>query len=265
MIIVIDVGNTNTEMGVFSGDQVLCSWRFMSKTPRTSDEYAVIFRGFLENDDINVKEIENIIVASVVPNIMYSMINGIKKVFHMEPVIVGPGIRTGMPILTSDPAELGADRIVDAVAAYTIYGGPCMILDFGTATTFDFVNADGAFVAEVTAPGIQISAEALFRNAAQLPSIAIEKPPSILAKDTVTSMQAGVVYGYIGQVDYIISKMLEETGCPDAKVIATGGYGRMFTDEVKRIDIFDPQLALKGLKIIYEKNKRLDRRGKARG
>lgn len=256
MILVVDVGNTNTEIGAFRGDDFLCAWRFMTKTPRTSDEYAVIFRGFLANDGIDPAEVNSIIVASVVPNIMYSMTNGIIKVFGMEPMVVGPGIKTGMPILTSDPAELGADRIVDAVAAHTIYGGPCLVLDFGTATTYDFVDANGAFVAEITSPGIQISAEALFNNAAQLPSIAIEKPSSILAKDTVTSMQAGLVYGYIGQVDYIITKILQETGQLDAKVIATGGYGRMFLNEVSRIDIFDPQLALKGLKIIHDKNKR---------
>ena len=260
MLLVIDVGNTNTEIGAFVGDEIKCSWRFMSKTPRTSDEYAVIFKGFLDNDGFKPSDVDSIIVSSVVPNIMYSMNNGIKKVFNIEPIVVGPGIKTGMPILTSDPAELGADRIVDAVAAYTLYGGPCMVLDFGTATTYDFVNADGAFIAEVTSPGIQISADALFLNAAQLPSIAIVKPPSILTKDTVSSMQAGLVYGYIGQVDYIIRKMLQETGCPDAKVIATGGYARMFLDEVKRIDVVDPQLALKGLKIIYEKNKKLLKR-----
>ena len=254
MILVIDVGNTNTEIGAFDGDRILCSWRFMTKTPRTSDEFAVVFRDFFRNDGLDHKEVSSIIVSSVVPNVMYSMKNGLLKVFGMEPMVVGPGIKTGMPILTSDPSEVGADRIVDAVAAYTLYGGPALILDFGTATTYDYVNRDGAFVAEVTSPGIQISADALFKNAAQLPSIAIKKPESILTKDTVTSMQAGLVYGYIGQVDYIISKMIQEIGEDDVKVIATGGYGRMFLEEVSRIDIFDPQLALRGLKIIHDKN-----------
>lgn len=255
IVLVIDVGNTNTEIGAFRGDEILCSWRFMTKTPRTSDEYAVIFRGFLESDGMSPSEVDSLIVSSVVPNIMYSMNNGIKKAFGMEPLIVGPGIKTGMPILAGDPSEMGADRIVDAVAAYNIYGGPCLVLDFGTATTYDLVNCDGAFVAKVTSPGIQISAEALFMNAAQLPNIAIEKPPSILTKDTVSSMQAGLVYGYIGQVDYIVNKMLSESNCPNAKVVATGGYGRMFLNEVSRIDVFDPQLALKGLKIIHDKNR----------
>lgn len=254
MILVIDVGNTNTEIGVFKGDEILCSWRFVSKTPRTSDEYAVMFQGFFENDHLDYHEVESIIVASVVPNIMYSLNNGIKKLFGVEPLVVGPGIKTGMPIQTSDPAEVGADRIIDAVAAYNLYGGPIIVLDFGTATTYDYVDKNGAFVAKVTSPGIQISAEALFRNAAQLPNIAIEKPVSILGKDTVTSMQAGLVYGYIGQVEYIVSRMIEEIGMKGVKVVATGGYGRMFHEETRAIDIFDPQLSLKGLKIIHDKN-----------
>lgn len=261
MILVIDVGNTNMEIGTFEGDNLLCSWRMMTKTPRTSDEFAVSFRGFFQNDHLNPNRVKSIIVASVVPDIMHSMINGLKKVFRLEPMRIGPGIKTGMPILTSDPSEIGADRIIDAVAAYNIYGGPCLVLDFGTATTYDYVDAKGAYVAEVTSPGIRIASEALFRNAAQLPNIAIKKPDTILAKDTVTSMQAGLVYGYIGQVDYIIRKMKREIGGDeDIKVIATGGYGRMFLDEVSAINIFDPQLALKGLKIIHDKNYRKSRR-----
>ncbi|EFV01754.1 pantothenate kinase [Pseudoramibacter alactolyticus ATCC 23263] len=254
MILVVDVGNTNTEVGAFEGDELICSWRLMTKTPRTSDEFAVAFRGFFQTDDLNVQDVTAIVVASVVPNIMHSMTNGIKKVFQMTPMTVGPGIKTGMPILTSDPTEVGADRIVDAVAAYQLYGGPVLVLDFGTATTYDYVNRDGALCAGVMTPGIQISADALFRNAAQLPSIAIQKPRSILAKDTVTNMQAGLVYGYIGQVSHIIGQMREETGEPDMKVVATGGYGRMFLQEVDGIDIFDPKLTLKGLKIIHDKN-----------
>ena len=256
MILVVDVGNTNSEIGLYEGEELVCSWRFVSKTPRTSDEYAVLFHGFFQNDHLDYHKVESVIVASVVPNIMYSLNNGIKKLFNVEPLIVGPGIKTGMPILTSDPAEVGADRIIDAVAAYNLYGGPVLVLDFGTATTYDYVDANGAFVAKVTSPGVQISAEALFRNAAQLPSIAIEKPPTILGRDTVTSMQAGLVYGYIGQVEYIVNRMIDEINEPDIKVVATGGLGRMFYKESKVIDVFDPQLSLKGLKIIHDKNVR---------
>ncbi|MEG2650519.1 MAG: type III pantothenate kinase, partial [Eubacterium sp.] len=144
MILVVDVGNTNTEIGAFQGDKVLCSWRFMTKTPRTSDEFAVVFRGFFQNDGLDCKKVKSVIVSSVVPNVMYSMVNGLKKVFGIDPMMVGPGIKTGMSILTSDPSEVGADRIVDAVAAYTIYGGPSLVLDFGTATTYDYVDRNGA-------------------------------------------------------------------------------------------------------------------------
>ena len=255
MILVIDVGNTNTEIGVFKDDEILCSWRFVSKTPRTSDEYAVMFQGFFENDHLDYHEVESVIAASVVPNIMYSLNNGVKKLFGVEPLVVGPGIRTGMPIQTSDPAEVGADRIIDAVAAYNLYGGPVIVLDFGTATTYDYVDKNGAFVAKVTSPGIQISAEALFRNAAQLPNIAIEKPVSILGKDTVTSMQAGLVYGYIGQIEYIVKKVKEEMQCDDLKVIATGGLAKIIQDGTSVIEKYDGILTLKGLALIYEKNR----------
>lgn len=254
MILGIDVGNTNTELAVIEGDKIIHSWRFISKTPRTSDEYGVLIKSFFDNSGILEKEITSVIMASVVPNIMYSLNNGIKKFIGLEPMVVGPGIKTGMPIHTSDPSEVGADRIVDAVAAYTIYGGPVIVIDFGTATTFDYITAEGAFSAAVTTPGIQISINALWKNAAKLPNIEIKKPPSILAKDTVTSMQAGLVYGYIGQVEYIIKQMKKETGAKDLKVVATGGYGRLFYQETESINVYDPQLSLKGLKIIYDKN-----------
>lgn len=254
MILVIDVGNTNTEVGVIKNNRLLESWRFVTKTPRTSDEYAVIMKGFFENDGLNYREVNSAIIASVVPSIMHSLKNSICKLFGIDPLVVGPGIITDITIKTSDPSEMGADRIIDAVAAYTIYGGPLIVIDFGTATTFDYVDDKGCFLFKVTAPGIQISAEALFQNAAQLPNIGIDKPQSILGKDTVSSMQAGLVYGYIGQMEYIVAKMREEIGRDDIKVIATGGYGGMFSRESSIIDYYDPRLSLKGLKIIHDKN-----------
>lgn len=259
MILVIDVGNTNTELAVLKDDKIIKSWRFVSKTPRTSDEYGILLRNLFEHDDVLLNEIRDIIISSVVPNIMYSLNNGIRKYIGIKPLVVGPGVKTGMPINTSDPTEVGADRIVDAVAAYQIYGGPVIVIDFGTATTFDYVTKEGAFSAAVTTPGIQIAIDALWKNAAKLPNIEIKKPESILAKDTVTSMQAGLVYGYIGQVEYIIKQMIKETAVNDMQVIATGGYGRMFYQETKLIDVYDPQLSLKGLKIIYDKNQKKDK------
>lgn len=254
MIIVIDVGNTNTEVGVIKDDNLLESWRFVTKTPRTSDEYAVVIKGFFENAELDYHEVCSAIIASVVPGIMHSLKNGVFKLFGFEPLIVGPGLETGMPIKTLDPNEVGADRIIDAVAAYAIYGGPLIVIDFGTATTYDYVDETGCYLYKVTAPGIQISAEALFQNAAQLPSIGIDKPKSILGRDTVTSMQAGLVYGYLGQMEYIISRMREEIGRDDIKVVATGGYGGMFSRESAYIDCYDPKLSLKGLRIIHDLN-----------
>lgn len=256
MVLVIDVGNTNTELGVFTEEKLIFSWRFVTKTPRTSDEYAVMIKGFFDNDDLDYHEVKSVIIATVVPNILHSLKNGVYKLFGIEPMEVGPGVKTGMPIQTSDPSEVGADRIVDAVAAYALYSGPLIVIDFGTATTFDYVDENGAYLYKVTAPGIQISAEALFHNAAQLPNVGIVKPQSILCKDTVTSMQAGLLYGYIGQVEYIVKKMKATLDQKDIKVIATGGYGRMFTKETDVIDVYDAKLSLKGLKIIHDKNKK---------
>lgn len=259
-LLVIDVGNTNTEVGVFQGEELIHSWRFMTKTPRTSDEYKVMLRGFLESDGIMPEEISDVIIASVVPNIMHSLNSSIVKTFGIKPIHVGPGIRTGMPIKLTDPTEVGADRIIDSVAAYKKYGGPIIVIDFGTATTYDYIDEDGAMCAKATCPGIGISAEALTRNAAQLPNIAIIKPASILARDTISSMQAGLTYGYLGQVEYIIRKMKEEIGRDDIKVVATGGYGRMFFEESDEIDYYDPKLPLTGLRYIFEKNNRQEKK-----
>ncbi len=255
-ILVIDVGNTTSECGIFEGDELIQSWRFMTKTPRTSDEYMVVFRGFIKSEDLTPSMIADVIIASVVPNVMHSLVNGVKKLFGIQPVIVEPGIRTGLPINLSDPSEVGADRIIDCVAAYDLYGGNVIVVDFGTATTYDYLDHNGAMCAKVTCPGIQISAEALFRNAAQLPNVEIVRPPSILTRDTVASMQSGLFFGYLGQTEYIIQKMKSQIGHDDIRVVATGGYGRMFYEESEAIDIYDAKLALKGLKLIYNKNKK---------
>jgi type III pantothenate kinase len=180
------------------------------------------------------------------------------KYFGIKPMVVSAGIKTGIRIATENPKQVGADRIVDAVAAYTIYGGPVIVIDFGTATTYDLVEPDGTFGCGVTAPGIRTSARALWGDAAMLPAIEIRKPASILARETVSSMQAGLVYGYIGQTEYIIKKLKEESGYTDAKVVATGGLGNIIVNEMDCIDVYDPQLTLTGLRLIYEKNKRFN-------
>ena len=254
MLLVIDVGNTNITIGVYNGDDLCASFRLSTKDrTRTSDEFGIDLYNLLSAKNIEPTDIKATIISSVVPNLMHSLTNAIRKYLNMEPLIVGPGIKTGISIHVDDPRSLGADRIVDAIAAYTIYGGPVLVLDFGTATTFDFVSENGVFECAVTAPGIEICAEAMWSKAAQLPKIEIKKPSTILAKNTITSMQAGVVYGYIGCVEYIIDTMKKELGC-NCKVVATGGLGSIIASETKMIDEYDPDLTFKGMKIVYEKN-----------
>ncbi|HHZ01540.1 MAG TPA: type III pantothenate kinase [Tissierellia bacterium] len=254
MILVVDIGNTNIVIGIYRDDELIGSWRMVTKEKKTSDEYGIFLLNLLKYNDIDYKKINSIVVSSVVPNVMYSFENAMKKFFNIEPLIVGPGTKTGITIATENPKEVGADRIVGLVAAYEEYGGPLMVVDFGTATTYDVVSEKGEYRYGITSPGIQISADALWQRTAQLPKIEIKKPDTILARNTITSMQAGLVYGYIGQVEYIIKKVKEELNNENIKVVATGGLGRLIADETDAIDIFDPMLLFKGLKIIHDKN-----------
>ena len=256
MILVIDVGNTNMTLGVYEKDVLKAVFRMMTKTPRTSDEYGVLITQLLKTKGIEAAKLEGSIVASVVPDIMHSLISALVRYTNTKPMEVGPGTRTGIRIVTEDPRAIGADRIVDAVAAYEKYGGPVLVLDFGTATTYDLVSEEGKFLAGITAPGVRISAEALWRDTAMLPRIEIKKPKSILAEETITSMQAGIFYGQIGQTEYIIKKVKEESGIKNLKVVATGGLGRAIADETDSIDIYDSYLTLDGLYLIYEKNRK---------
>ena len=255
MILVIDVGNTNMTLGVYDKEELVATFRMMSKIPRTSDEYGITILQLLNSKGIDVKSIEGTIIASVVPDVMHSLTSAIIRYIDQEPLIVGPGVKTGIKIVTENPRAIGADRIVDAVAAYEKYGGPVLVLDFGTATTYDLVLKNGEFAAGITAPGIRISSEALWTKTAKLPNIEIKKPKSILAQETITSMQAGLVYGQIGQTEYIIKKVKEESKIPDLKVVATGGLGRIIADETDTIDVYDSSLTLDGLKLIYDKNR----------
>ena len=259
MILVIDVGNTNMTIGVYQGEERKATFRLTTKTPRTSDEYGIVITQLLQNNGIEAKGLEGSIVASVVPDVMHALNGALVRYTDTRPMNVGPGIKTGLSIITENPRAIGADRIVDAVAAYEKYGGPVLVLDFGTATTYDLITASGEFVAGITAPGIRISAEALWTKAAKLPNIEIKKPKSILAQETISSMQAGLVYGQIGQTEYIISKVKEESGIKDLKVVATGGLGRLISDETKAIDVYDSFLTLDGLRILYYKNLKANR------
>ena len=256
MLMAIDVGNTNITIGVFGGEVLAGTFRLTTNIPRTSDEYGVAIGQILETNGISKEKITDVIICSVVPAVMHSLISGVIKYFNIKPVIIEPGIRTGIKVVTENPKQIGADRIVDAAGAFEMYGGPVLVLDFGTATTYDLVSEDGAFVSGVTAPGIRISAKALWNDAAKLPEIEIKKPDHILAKETISSMQAGLVYGQIGQTEYIVKHMIEESGYKNVKVVATGGLGGMISQETDCIDVYDPNLTLHGMRFIYNKQGR---------
>jgi len=255
MLMVIDVGNTNITVGVFEENNLKATFRLTTHTARTSDEYGLLLCDLLKNKNIGIKDISSVIIATVVPKLMHSLASAIIKYLSITPLIVGAGTKTGIKIQVPNPRDVGADRIVDAVAAYEIYGGPVLVIDFGTAITYDLITAEGAFVAGVTSPGLRIAANALWNETAKLPEIEIAMPDTILAKDTVTSMQAGLVFGCIGQTEYIVKRMLKEAGIDSCKVIATGGLGKIIADATDVIDIYDSNLTLTGLKIINDKNK----------
>ena len=256
MILVIDVGNTNITFGVYREKKLITTFRMTSRLLRTSDEYGIEIREMLKSNQVDPARLGGAIIASVVPNVMHALTGAVKRYLKLEPVIVGTGIKTGIRITSENPKEIGPDRIVDVVAAYEKYGGPVLVLDFGTATTYDLVTEDGCFGVGITAPGIRISAKALWEDTAKLPEVEIRKPDSILGRETVTSMQAGLVYGQIGQTEYIISQVKKESGYDDLKVVATGGLGRIIADETDAIDVYDSSLTLDGLRILYEKNRK---------
>lgn len=255
MLLVIDVGNTNITLGVFEGEKLAGTFRMTAKQPRTSDEYGIQLCTLLEHRDFDVKSVDAVIISSVVPDIMHSLGSAIIKYFNVKPLVVSPDLEIGLKINTEEPKKTGPDRIVDAVAAYEKYGGPVIVIDYGTATTYDVVDENGVFEGGVISPGIRTSARALWGGASMLPEIEIRKPKSILAKETVSSMQGGLVFGYIGQTEYIINK-IKKAGFENAKVVATGGLGNIIVSETDAIDTYDPTLTLDGLRIIYEKNKR---------
>ena len=253
MLFAIDVGNTNITVGLFDGKNLVKQFRMITQTSRTSDEYGVFLGEWLMLNGFTMRDITDVVISSVVPDIMHSLVSGIIKYFDVQPLIIAPGVKTGIRIAIHNPKELGADRLVDAVAAYEMYGGPVIVVDFGTATTHDLVLEDGTFSAGVTSPGIRLAANALWHGTAKLPEVEIRKVDTILGKDTVSSMQAGIFYGYVGQTEYIIRKLKEESKLDNLKVVATGGLGKMISEATDEIDIYDPELTLHGLRIIYDK------------
>lgn len=256
MIFVLDVGNTDIVLGVYSSKKLMDHWRISTDKNKTSDEYKILFYQFFQYNNLDIEDIKDVVIASVVPNIMYSLEKAIEKLFNISPLIVGPGIKTGVNIKYDDPAEVGADRIVNAIAAYEKYGGPLIIVDFGTATTFCVISDKGEYLGGAIAPGIQISSDVLFKKATKLPKVKLVRPKSIIGKNTVNSMQAGIMYGYIGLVEYIVEKIKAEIKNKFVKVIATGGFATLVVNEtITCIDIVDRFLSLEGLNIIYERNR----------
>ena len=254
MLLVIDVGNTNIAMGVYDGDKLCARFRLATLHERSRDEYGVMIVNFMNHRNICIDDIEAVIIASVVPQVMYSLERAVKDYVHKTPVVVSAATDFGLKILTDNPSELGADRIVNAFAAYHKYKSPVIVVDFGTATTFCSVSGKGEYNGGVICSGIKISLDALFQKTSKLPRVEIVKPDRIIGKNTVSSMQAGIYYGYIGQVNYIVKMMKEEMGEPDAKVIATGGLARLISEDTEAFDYLDSNLTLDGLRLIYERN-----------
>ncbi|MBD8070998.1 type III pantothenate kinase [Bacillus sp. PS06] len=253
MIFVLDVGNTNTVLGVYEQDTLKYHWRIETSRNKTEDEYGMIVKSLLDHVKLSFNDFKGIIISSVVPPIMFSLERMCEKYFKIKPMVVGPGIKTGLNIKYDNPKEVGADRIVNAVAGIHLYGSPLIIVDFGTATTYCYINEQGQYMGGAIAPGIGISTEALYSRASKLPRIEIARPDDVIGKNTVSAMQSGILYGYVGQVEGIVNRIKSQATI-EPKVIATGGLASLISKESNVIDIIDPFLTLKGLQLIYERN-----------
>lgn len=256
MLLVFDVGNTNIVLGFYDGDKMIYHWRAATNELKTADEYAASLGMMFQLDGVTFDMVTDIIISSVVPPVNPTLEYLCRRYFHVEPMMVGPGMKTGLNILYDNPRELGADRIVNAVAGITLYGGPLIIIDLGTATTFCAIDERKRYLGGAVTPGIGISMEALFQRASKLPRIELTPASSVICKNTVSAMQSGIYYGAIGQVDGIVRRMKKEMGYKEIKVIATGGLADLIASQSETIDVIDPLLTLKGLYILFKKNRK---------
>lgn len=254
MILTMDVGNTNIKLALFKGDDIAGYWRLSTTRKYTSDEMGSVIVGLFSLKGFSVKDVDGIMLSSVVPTVNFTVEHMCRDYFGMEPMYVAPGVKTGIDIRYENPRELGSDRICNAVASASLYGGPCVFVDFGTATTFGVLDSKNAFLGGAICPGIKLASEAIVSGTAKLPHIELIRPEHAIGKTTVANLQSGLVFGYVGQVEYLANKLRREMGYPDAKVIATGGMAKLIASESNVIDIIDGTLTLKGLKILWEKN-----------
>lgn len=253
MILTLDIGNTNIKTALFNGNDMAGYWRISTNRTMTSDEYGMLMRNLFDHNKLSMSSVTGIVISSVVPTINYTIEHMCLTYFDRAPMFVAPGIKTGIHIKYDNPKELGSDRIANAVAAYELYGGPCIFIDFGTATSFGVVSEKGEFLGGAICPGLKVTADALVERTAKLPRFELVKPASVIGKNTISNLQSGILYGHIGLVKYLIKRMKEELGS-DCQVVATGGMAVIIREECPEITILDGLLTLKGLRIIYDKN-----------
>jgi type III pantothenate kinase len=254
MLLVFDIGNTQTKIGVFQKDKLIANWRLATDRQRTVDEYGIVLKGLFADCKLELNQIDKAVIANVVPPVTELFEKVLKKYFGVSTLVVGPGIKTGLSIKIDNPREVGADLVVNAVAGVNIYGPPLIIVDFGTATTFCAIGPNGDYLGGAIAPGLNITSEALFEHTAELPHVSLVKPKTVISKNTITGMQSGLIYGYIGLVEGMINRIKVEMNC-DARVIATGGLSWIIANETKLVDLIHPYLTLEGLRFIHELNK----------
>lgn len=254
MLLAVDIGNTNIDVGLFDGDKLHTKWDIATDVYRTSDEYGLLLLGFLRESAIEPSQVQQGVLCSVNPTLVPIFKALCQRYFKLSPLVVGAGVKTGVSILLDKPHEVGPDRIVNAVAGHHLYGGPLIVIDLGTATTFDVVSEKGEYLGGAISPGIRIATDALFQRTARLPRLELVRPRQAIGRDTVSAMQSGILFGYVGLIEGLVQRIQKELGPKKARVIATGGYAELLASETKVIEIVDPFLTLTGLRVIYERN-----------